>query len=66
MIRLVDEWHKCWRWASVQLAAVISTAGILYEQLPQFQQYIPPELFHKVMPYLVAVIIAGRLFKLKG
>ncbi len=63
-MRLVEDWKKFWKWASVQWAVFSAVVIQLYEQIPQFQQYIPPKVFHYIMTALVVFIIAGRLLKL--
>ena len=63
-MKLVEDWKKFWKWASVQLAALSVVVMQLYEQVPQFQQYIPDKVFHNIMSGLVALIIVGRVFQL--
>lgn len=62
-MRMVDEWRSAWKWASVQIAALAAVAMQLYEQVPQFQQYIPDKVFHHAMTGIVALIIVGRLIR---
>lgn len=62
-MKLVEDWKKLWKWASVQLAALSVVVIQLYEQIPQFQAYIPDKVFHYVMTGLVAFIILGRVVK---
>jgi anti-sigma-K factor RskA len=63
MVKLVDGWKSAWKWASVQLAAAAVVALQLYEQFPQFQQYIPDKVFHHAMSAFVALIIVGRIIQ---
>jgi hypothetical protein len=65
-MRLVEDWKKFWKWASVQLAALSVVVMQLYEQIPQFQQYIPDKVFHNAMSVLVALIILGRVIRLNN
>lgn len=62
-MRLVDEWHKCWKWASVQLAALTGIAAQLYLQFPQFQEHIPPKIFTWGMSIMAGLIILGRVIQ---
>jgi hypothetical protein len=62
-MKLVDEWKSAWKWLSVQIAALAVLAMQLYEQFPQFQQYIPDKVFHNAMSGFVALIIIGRLIQ---
>lgn len=62
-MKLVDDAKSCWKWLSVQLAALAVVAMQLYEQFPQFQAYIPDKLFHHAMSGFVALIIVGRLIQ---
>lgn len=62
-MQLVEDAGKAWKWFSVQMAALSVIAMQLYEQVPQFQQYIPDKMFHNVMTVMVGLIIIGRLIK---
>jgi len=62
-MKLVEDWKACWKWLSVQLASVTVVAMQLYEQVPQFQQWIPDKVFHNIMTGLVALVIIGRIIK---
>lgn len=62
-MRLVEDARSAWKWLSVQLAAVSVIAMQVYENVPQFQQYIPDKVFHNVMTVMVGLIIIGRLIK---
>jgi len=63
MIKLVDDAKQAWKWLSVQLAVVAGIALELYEQFPQFQQWLPDKAFHRTMTVLVLLIIVGRLIQ---
>ena len=62
-MKLVEDAKTCWKWLSVQLAALAVVAMQLYEQFPQFQTYIPDKVFHNAMSVFVGLIIVGRLIK---
>lgn len=62
-MKLVENAKSAWRWLSVQLAFLSVAALQLYEQVPQFQQWIPDKVFHNIMTGMVALIILGRLIK---
>jgi hypothetical protein len=63
MMKLIDDWHRAWKFLSVWLAALAGTALELYEQVPQFKAYISDDVFHHLMTALVVCIIVGRLVK---
>lgn len=62
-MQLVQDAKSAWKWLSVQLAAVSLIALQVYEQVPQFQAYIPDKVFHNIMSVMVALIIVGRIIK---
>lgn len=62
-MHLIEDWRKAWKFLSMWLAAGAGIAMQLYEQIPQFQDYIPANVFHHVMTGLIAFIIVGRLVK---
>lgn len=62
-VSLVDDWRAAWKWLSTWLVLLSTTALELYEQVPQFQTYIPPNVFHHLMVGLVGLILVGRLIK---
>lgn len=62
-MQLVADAKSAWKWLSVQLAALSLIALQVYEQVPQFQSYIPDKVFHNGMSVMVALIIVGRLIK---
>lgn len=60
-MKLVDDWKKAWRWFSVELAALSAISMQLYEQVPQFKEYISDSVFHYIMTGCVVLIIVGRV-----
>jgi len=40
-LRLIENWRSAWRWASVQLAALLAIASAAYVYLPAMQLYLP-------------------------
>ena len=60
---LVDDWNQGHKWLSVQVAALISAAAIIFDQLPTIQQYVPQPWFNKAMAGLGILAIIGRLMK---
>lgn len=52
-MKLIDNWHRCWRLASVQAAAALTLLSVLQTQvLPLVQFAIPPEAW----PWVTAVV----------
>jgi hypothetical protein len=54
----VDDWRNAWKWLSVQIPAVMAAFAVIYEALPQVQDYIP----HAWLPYIGAVGAVGLIF----
>jgi len=59
--KLVAEWTKCYKWLSVQFAAVVAIAPILYEQLGIMREYVPQAGFSYFMAAMGILVIIGRL-----
>ena len=58
---LIDEWRCAWRWASVQVMAVIAAAQGLMTFVPTIHEYIPDRLWHAIMGVLAILAILGRV-----
>lgn len=57
--RLIDEWHKAYRYLSVQLAALLAIAATAWEFLPQLQPYLDP----KWVKYAALAMILARVIR---
>lgn len=66
-MRLVDDWHKCWRWLSIQFIAV---AGALQLAVMAFPDVLRTALgdatLHYVSLALLAAAVLGRLIDQGG
>lgn len=53
---MVDDWKECYRWFSVQLAAVLAALPIVWAGLSDELRAMVPETWH---PYVVSAIAIG-------
>lgn len=55
----IEDWRRCWRLLSVQLAALLAVLDTAYDYLPAVQQYLPEGWVR----WLALAIIAGRVIQ---
>lgn len=60
-MKLVDDWKRAHKWASVRITAALATVSLAYDYLPAVQTYIAPYVSPKVMAALAAVIVIARI-----
>lgn len=58
-IRLIDNWRDCWRFTSVQIAALLAVLDAGYEYMPVLKQYLPPQW----VTVMALAIIAARIIR---
>ena len=46
---LVSDWRQAYKWASVQIAALIASAQGLIIFVPTMKDYIPASMWHSIM-----------------
>lgn len=63
MKMLVDDVKNAWKWASTWVLALTAGIGAAWDQLPQFQAYLPPEHFGKYVTGLAVVAFISRIIK---
>lgn len=59
--QLIEDWKQAHKWLSVQLAALVAAAQLVYPNVQSLQSYIPPTMFHYLMIGMTLLIIVGRL-----
>lgn len=58
---LIENWKRCWRMYSVQLAAVIIVLGVLQSAvLPHFKLSLSPELYSLINTAIAALLVYVR------
>lgn len=62
-MKLVEDWKQCWKWFSVQGAALIAIAPEAYQQVQGMQAYVSPGLFNHAMAVLGVLVIVGRVIE---
>jgi hypothetical protein len=61
-MKLIDDWHKAWKWFSVQLIAAAGTAQLALLAFPDaLKHYIPESWMHAIVLALLAAAVLGRL-----
>lgn len=58
---LVDNAHRCWRWASVELATLMAIVPMLYEYVPTVDEYLSATQKHYLMTTLAVLTIIARI-----
>jgi len=58
-VKLIENWKQCYKFLSVQSAALIALIATAYEYIPQFQQYLPEGWFK----YSVLIILVARVIQ---
>jgi phosphatidylserine/phosphatidylglycerophosphate/cardiolipin synthase-like enzyme len=61
-MKLIDDWHKAYRYLSVQLALLLTLAATAYDYLPAVQSYLDPGW----VKWAGALIILARVVKQSG
>lgn len=61
--RLVNDWHRCWRWFSMQLMASAAAIQVTVLSLPKEWQdkYVPESVMHGLVLALIAGAGLGRV-----
>lgn len=59
---LIPDWQQAWRYASVQLAALLALLSTAYEYLPAIQTYLPEGW----VKWLALAIIVARVLQKAG
>jgi hypothetical protein len=63
-MRLVDNARAAWRWASVQVLAVLAVLPIVWAEMPEeIRAMLPPEWQPWILSALAVGGIVGRLIK---
>lgn len=57
--RVIDDWHRCWKLLSVQVAAGIGAIAWAYDYVPAMQQYLPPDW----AKWAIGAIIIARIIR---
>ena len=66
-VALVEDWHRAWRWFSVQSMAASAVLLGAWEGLPdELRQRLPHGLPHALAIVLLVLGIFGRLVKQGG
>ena len=61
-MRLVPDWHKAWRWFSVQLIAATAALQAAWMAFPDaLRSYLPDSVMHVIALALLAAAVLGRL-----
>uniref|UniRef100_A0AAU8GSY1 Holin n=1 Tax=Pseudomonas phage PAKlein3 TaxID=3230132 RepID=A0AAU8GSY1_9VIRU len=60
-VPLIDNWKQCWRYLSVQLAALLALLDVAYDYLPALHSYLPEGWVR----WAALVIILGRIVKVR-
>lgn len=61
--RLVHDWHRCWRWFSMQLMAAAGAVQVTVLSLPKEWQemYVPDAVMHALVLALLVGAGMGRV-----
>ncbi len=62
-IKLIPDWHRAWRFFSMQLAAILASLSALQAGLPDVQPWFPPQTFARITLGLSALIMLLRMIK---
>ena len=54
---LINEWHKAWRYLTVQLAALLAVLATAWDYVPALQQYLDPAW----VKYFALAILVARI-----
>ncbi|MBN9477395.1 MAG: hypothetical protein ABS43_03695 [Bordetella sp. SCN 67-23] len=66
-MKLIDNWHRCWRLTSVQAAVVLALLSLIQaEVLPLFQFAISPRVWPWLTGCLGLVIVILRVIAQPG
>lgn len=61
-MKLVEDWHKCWRWLSVQFIAAAGATQLALVAFPDaLRSYIPDQVMHVLAIALLVAAVLGRL-----
>jgi len=61
-MKLVYDWKRAHKWASVRITAALAAVSLAYDYLPAVQSYIAPYVSPKTMAALAGLIILARVF----
>lgn len=66
-MKLVDDWHKCWKWLSVQFLAVASALQAATLAFPDvLRGYVGDTVLHYIALALLIAAVLGRLIDQGG
>ena len=54
---LINEWHKAWKYLSVQIAALLAMLATAWDYIPSLQQYLDPAW----VKYAALAILVARV-----
>jgi len=61
-VELIQDWHRCWRWLSVQFVALASVVQIALLSFPDaLRAYLPESWLHTITIGLLVAAVVGRL-----
>ena len=61
-MKLVDDWHRAWRWFSMQFIAAAGATQLALLAFPDtLRSYIPDSVTHAVAVALLVAAVLGRL-----
>lgn len=61
---IVDEWHKAWKWATVQLSVGFMVLSQAYDYFPWLKENLSSFISSKAMFVIGAVFFVARMFTL--